>query len=90
MLTTRRPLAEINANRARGSDLSSFERGQIVALKARGDAPAIISRHLGFTPSTVKTTIQRDPLRFNGALQPRPGRPTILDARDKRAILRAI
>ena len=75
---------------SRGKELTPYQRGQICGMRAQGASYSEISKDLGIPRSTVRSTIDREPPRQQGATKPRPGRPLITNERDKRAILRYI
>jgi transposase len=80
-------LAPIDANRRKGCELSPFLRGSIQTWAAVGLTREEIAKKTFLTPSTVKSTLQRNQFRDHGKTLDRPGRPPLLTTRDKRLIL---
>ena len=86
----RTPLGPRDLNRQYNKELTSYLRGSIATWSAVGLRPHAIKAKTFITPSIVKSTLLREPLRIEGKTRHRSGRPSILYPTDKRHILRII
>lgn len=82
----RQILSEISGNCAPRTDLSPYQRGQIVALAKVNKSNAEIARSVGCHPSTIVRTVQRAATEPEGQSRPRPHGKPILSERAKRLI----
>src|SRR5947207_2145920 len=89
-MAQRTPLAPLDLNRIRNQELSPWLRGSIQTWAATGLGAAEIARKTFLTPTTVKSTLLRNPQRHEGTTLSRSGRPQILSHRDRRVLLRLI
>lgn len=83
------PLQEISINTRRGPEVTPFKRGAICNMRENGYTYRRIQQAHGVSRSTVHDTVKRFS-DTNGVSKVRKGRPTVLDARMKRTILRKI
>ena len=83
-------LREIDANRPVGHELSVNKRAQIVGAVQGGAGFTETAQRLDLKPSTVKTTLRREPMRHANESLPRTGRPKATSARDVRTIVRYV
>src|SRR3954447_24926575 len=77
----RTPLGEINGNRRKSKNLTSFQIGQILGCRTIGETPTKIAKALEIPRSTVSTVFSRSD--NNQLITPpnRFGRPKILSER---------
>jgi hypothetical protein len=78
MAPQRRPLEAIDVNRASGSELSSFTRGQIGGLRLANKSYEKIGAELQIPKSTVQYTLEKIPERLNGESKKTPWKTSIL------------
>jgi transposase len=90
MATPRRILGEVSVNRVSGTELSPFQRGQIIGAAKLGCTTTEISTALNHPPSTIRTTISRDEIRNDGESNLREGRPNALTIRQERIVIRFV
>jgi hypothetical protein len=86
----RTPLGPRDLSRQYNKELTPYLRGSITTWSAVGLGPHAIAAKTFTTPSTVKSTLLREPLRIEGKTRSRSGRPPILSSIDKCHILRII
>ena len=86
----RRPLFPTDGNRPRGPETDPYTRGKITGLHIAGITQCAIMWHTDASRKAVRGSIALEILNTNGASLPRPGRPIIYDARDKRSMLRCL
>ena len=85
----RTPLRAIDGNRAvRGSELTPYQRGQVIGLRTAGFSPREIEVQLQHSRGAIRTTLALELERIGGVSLPRTGRPIIYNERDKRTMLR--
>jgi len=83
----RTPLGPISGNRRRGKELTSYERGQIVAHHDSGRTYKQVTRIIDISPNTIAKTIQKVSIRHHSISQPRSSRPSKTSPRDRRRVL---
>jgi hypothetical protein len=83
----RRPLAEINVNRALKHELSPYLRGIIDRSRSLGQSCDTIAKTLKLAPSTVSYTLDKSTQRDEGHSLLRLGRPKLYTERDSRRII---
>ena len=71
----RTALASISANRKHGSELTPYQRGEIIGRSAAGQSQREIGAQLGLSNTTIQTTIERQKSRPNGYSAPHIGHP---------------
>lgn len=86
----RTPLGAIDGNRQKRNDLAPFSRGKIQGMSQVGLGTREIARKTFLPPSTVQSTLERNPVRHQGESLPRSGRPPILSHRHRRLLLRIV
>jgi transposase len=86
----RTPLGEISANNRRGFDLTPSLRSRICGARDFGVGIAEIARRYEIPDSTVRSTLQQEPLRINDESLPRSGAPTKVSIYLETSILRYI
>ena len=90
MATSRMPLGLIDNNVRRRQPLTPFTRGYIEKGAKNGESATSIAKELELRESTVRRTLELNPLRINGITQPRSGRPSITCPRAIRRLLRLV
>ena len=90
MPTPRVPLGSIDGNVRRRQPMTPFLRGYIEKGASNGESATSLGRELGIRESTVRRTLELNPLRVNGVTQPRSGRPPITCPRAVRRLLRLV
>jgi transposase len=86
----RTPLGEISANNRRGFDLTPSLRSRICGARDFGVGIAEIARRYEIPDSTVRSTLQQEPLRINDESLPRSSAPTKVSIYLETSILRYI
>ena len=89
-MAQRTPLAPLDLNRIKNKKLSLYLRGLIQTWAAIGLGTAEIACKIFLTPETVKSTLLRNPQRYEGIILPHSGRLSKLSRRDRRTLLRYI
>jgi hypothetical protein len=87
MPAQRTSLGVISGNRHHKKELNPYQRGFIVGYASAGITPTSIAKTLKLSQCTIASTIELDPLRINGASQPRSGRPKVYTEADYRLLL---
>jgi hypothetical protein len=78
------PLGSISGNRPAHSRLTPYMRGQVAGQAFKGAKPCQIAKDLNLVKSTVRYTLQQDPLRNEGASLPRtPRKKSYTDAQER-------
>ena len=90
MASQRRPLQSLNPNILSRRELTPYKRGKIEGARTIGGSWRQITEALHIPLRTVRNTISQASTRYEGATQPRIGRPNIYDPRDERLILRIV
>ena len=70
--------------------MTPFLRGYIEKGASNGESATSLGRELGIRESTVRRTLELNPLRVDGVTQPRSGRPPIACPRAVRRLLRLV
>ena len=81
------PLRPINGNTPRKGHLTEFERGRIIGIHNSGAKKAVIQRFYSYLYSTVRNTIEKEVLRYNGHSLPYIGRPKSYSPAEKQLVL---
>src|SRR5207248_9850984 len=89
-MAQRAPLAPLDLNRIRNQELSPWLRGSIQTWAATSLGAAEIARKTFLTPTTVKSTLLRNPQRHEKTTLSHSGRPQILSHRDQKILLRLV
>lgn len=84
----RTPLRDIDGNRRyRGSELTPYQRGEIVGQRKAGMTPREIEVDLGLSRGVVRHTLESIQVRDEGYTRPRSGTPMKYDSRSRRRML---
>ena len=84
----RTPLCATNRNRRfRGSELSPYQRGEVMGLRKAGKAPKEIEDELGLSRGAVRRTLESIQVRDEGYTLPRSGTPKKYISRSRRRML---
>src|SRR5947209_15880559 len=86
----RTPLGALSSNITNRKELTPYERGKVVAYIDAGLTPTQVATTLKLPRTTIRQTVSLDPLRNNGASQPRTGRPKSYTMAEERLILRHV
>ena len=70
--------------------MTPFLRGYIEKGASNGESATSLGRELGIRESTVRRTLELNPLRIDGVTQPCSGRPLIACPRAVRRLLRLV
>ncbi|KAF1828392.1 hypothetical protein BDW02DRAFT_512417 [Decorospora gaudefroyi] len=81
---------EINANSSRGPNLSSIQRGEIIAKAKAGVSTRELVEEFGRSPNCIRTTIRISRTRATTQEAPRSGRPRILTRHQEKIIFRKV
>ena len=90
MATPRMPLGLIDNNVHRRQPLTPFTRGYIEKGAKNNESATSIAQELGLRESTIRRTLELNPLRIDGITQPRSGKPPIMCPRSIRRLLRLV
>ena len=71
----RSPLASISTNRRSNTELTLYQRGEIIGCRATGQLQYYIVAHVGLLRSTIQYTLNYQKLRPDGLSIPRAGYP---------------
>ena len=90
MPAIRTPLGLISGNREPDQQLSPYMRGKIIGLSIKGATPTEIALGCQLDRSTVRYTIQQDPLRFEGQSIAKAFRKRAYTEADERLLIRHV
>ena len=86
----RSPLASISTNRRSNTELTPYQRGEIIGRRATGQSQYQIAAHVGLSRSTIQYTLDHQKSRPDGLSTPRAGHPLKFTARETRSMLRCV
>ena len=86
----RTPLRPIDRNTPRKGHLTEFERGRIIGIYNSGAKKVVIQRFYSHLYSTVRNTIEKEVLRYNGYSLLYIGRLKSYSPAEERLVLRYV
>ena len=90
MPSIRSPLASNSTNRRSNTELTLYQRGEIIGYRATGQSQYQIAAHVGLSQSTIQYTLNHQNKRLDGLSTPRTEHPLKLTARETRSMLHYI